>query len=223
VAPECTEATRDAAVLLQSLGHEVLEDDGPTALDDLDALVAFTVIQASAVAHDVAQLAEVAGRAILPGDVEALTWSLHERGRAISAAELLACRELASAWSRRVASWWDTDDGFDLLLTPTMAQLPPLLGHVDGNDPDPDRALARIVPFGVFTAPFNVTGQPAVSVPLRVAAGLPIGVQLVAATGREDLLLRLAAELEEARPWPGVAPVYRSSHSVTERDTSTTE
>jgi amidase len=104
-----------------------------------------------------------------------------------------------------VASWWEADRGFDLLLTPTMAEPPPLLGDVDGNGPDPDAALARMVPFGVFTAPFNVTGQPAMSVPLLVSGGLPIGVQFVASTGREDLLLRLASELEEARPWPGSA------------------
>ena len=78
------------------------------------------MIQAAAVAHDVAQLAETAGRPIAAGDVETLTWALYERGRAISAAELLAGRELASAWSRRVASWWD-DDGFDLLLSATAA------------------------------------------------------------------------------------------------------
>jgi amidase len=206
VAPDCSAAVLDAAALLQSLGHEVLEDDGPQALDDLGALVTFSVIQATAVAGDVAQLAEAAGRAIGPDDVETLSWALCERGRSITAAELVAARELATAWGRRVASWWDADRGFDLLLTPTMSEPPPLLGEVDGNGPDADRALARMVPFGVFTAPFNVTGQPAMSVPLGVAAGLPIGVQFVAAMGREDLLLRVAAELEEARPWPGTAP-----------------
>ena len=65
-----------------------------------------------------------------------------------------------------MARWWDTDgDGFDLLLTPTLAEPPPLLGDIDSDAPDASHALARIVPFGVFTAPFNITGQPAISVP----------------------------------------------------------
>jgi amidase len=221
VAPECVDAATDAAELLQSLGHDVV-DDSPDALDDLAALASFSVIQATAVAHDVDALSRVAGRAVGPDDVESLTWALHEAGRAISAAEYVAAREVMHAWSRRVAPWWNRDGGFDLLLTPTTAEPAPLLGDIDADGPNPERALARIVPFGIFTAPFNVTGQPAVSVPLRTSAGLPIGVQLVAASGREDLLLRVAAELETARPWPGVAPTAIDT-STTDRDTKTTQ
>jgi amidase len=163
------------------------------------------VIQATAVARDVGELSRAAGRTVGPDDVESLTWALHERGRAITAAEYVAGCDTASAWSRRVASWWERDD-FDLLLTPTMAEPPPLLGEIAADGPEPDRALERLIPFGVFTAPFNVTGQPAATLPIRVTAGLPIGVQLVAAAGREDLLLRVAAEVEEACPWPAIAP-----------------
>ena len=73
-----------------------------------------------------------------------------------------------------------------------MAEPPPLLGEIDSDAPDPSRALARMVPFGIFTAPFNITGQPAMSVPTWTwtEGHLPIGVQLVAAPGREDLLLQ---------------------------------
>ena len=106
------------------------------------------------------------------------------------------------AWTRRVASWWD-DDGFDLLLTPTFAEPPPVLGDLT----DPENGVARSLPFAIFTAPFNVTGQPAMSVPLYVAAsGLPIGVQMVAAPYREDVLIRLAAQLEHAQPWADIRP-----------------
>ena len=204
VAPECADAAHALATVLgDELGHVVEESTGPDALDDLDALLGFTTIQRTAVAADVAALARVVGRPIGPDDVETLTWTLYEQGRGIAAADYVTTLEVARAWSRRVASWWerDADDGYDLLLTPTMCEPPPRLGEIASDAPDPAPALARIVPFGVFTAPFNVTGQPAMSVPSGRNAGLPIGVQLVAATGREDLLFRVAAELEQAGQW----------------------
>jgi amidase len=216
---ECVAAVDDASTLLsEELGHEIVPAERPAALDDMSALIAFTTIQAVAVAHDVDLLARVAGRAVEPDDVETLTWMLCEQGRRVTAAEYVETLEVARAWSRRIASWWDPDDrGFDLLLTPTLAEPPPFLGDIDSDAPDPSHALARIVPFGVFTAPFNLTGQPAMSVPTWWEDDLPIGVQLVAATGREDLLFRVAAELEQARPWvrrtPGVFAL-RGNHGT---------
>ena len=195
-------------MLQRELGHE-LDAAFPDAFDDLAALGAFTVIQATSVAHDVDRLAALTGREIGPGDVETLTWALCERGRTISAAAYVEALETARAWSRRIARWWATDGGgFDLLLTPTLAEPPPLLGEIDSDAPDPSHALARMIPFGIFTAPFNITGQPAMSVPTWtwLEDNLPIGVQLVAAPGREDLLLRVAAQLEQIRPWTTRAP-----------------
>ena len=93
---------------------------------------------------------------------------------------------------------------FDLLLTPTMAAPPAPLGEIRGDDAD--GAGVAAIPYAAFTVPFNITGQPAMSVPLAWADGLPIGVQLVAAPGREDLLLRVAAQLETARPWADRRP-----------------
>ncbi len=161
-----TDAVDDAASVLQrELGHE-LEIAFPDALDDLAALGAFTVIQATSVAHEVDRLAALSGRKVGPDDVETLTWALCERGRTISAATYVEALETARAWSRRMARWWDTDGGgFDLLLTPTLAEPPPVLGEIDSDAADPSPALARIVPFGIFTVPFNITGQPAISVP----------------------------------------------------------
>ncbi|HXY93748.1 MAG TPA: amidase, partial [Acidimicrobiia bacterium] len=167
VAPACTAAALDTArVLGEVLGHTVFDTDGPPALEDLDALVAFTTIQSVAVAHDVLELARLAEREVEPDDVETLTWMLYERGRSVTAADYVEALEIAGAWARRVARWWDADgDAFDLLLTPTMAEPPPRLGEIASDVADPSPALARIIPFGVFTAPFNVTGQPAASVP----------------------------------------------------------
>jgi amidase len=206
VAPACAAAVDEAAaVLADELGHDVDMDASPAALDDLDALVGFTTIQAGAVATDVAMLARIAGREIGPDDVETLTWALYEQGRDMPVVRYVTALEDSRAWSRRVAGWWDPHDdtvaGYDLLLSPTLCEPPPRLGEIASDAPDPGPALARTVPFGVFTAPFNLTGQPAVSVPMGRNEGLPIGVQLVAATGREDLLFRVAAELERARPW----------------------
>jgi amidase len=89
-----------------------------------------------------------------------------------------------------------------LLLTPTCASAPPRLGHFDAPSGNPLEGFAKAAPVSVMTSPFNVTGQPAISLPLHWSeSGLPIGVQLVAATGREDVLLRVAAQLEQAQPW----------------------
>ncbi len=99
--------------------------------------------------------------------------------------------------------------GFDLLVTPTMACLPPRIGAWRaGTAEDPAAALRNAYPMGVFTSVFNVTGQPALSLPLHQdpATGLPVGVQLVAAPWREDLLLQVARTLEEALPWSGRRP-----------------
>ena len=153
------------------------------------------------------------GRDLGPGDVEPVTWAQAELGRAVTADAYLDAVESLRAWSRRVARWWDPDDGgFDLLLTPTMAKPPAPLGEIRGDDAE--GAIFAATPYAAFTVPFNVTGQPAMSVPLSWADGLPIGVQLVAATGREDLLFRVAAQLEAARPWADRAalpssPEYR--------------
>ena len=105
----------------------------------------------------------------------------------------------------RVASWWA--GGFDLLLTPTVCEPPALLSELTVDPLRPWDLLERIGPHMAFTEPFNVTGQPAISLPLHwTPEGLPVGVQLVAAIGREDLLLRVASQLEREAPWSGAPP-----------------
>jgi amidase len=107
-------------------------------------------------------------------------------------------------------------DGFDLLLTPTCAEPPPALGTFDAPPDNPLAPVVRAIPFATFTAGFNSTGQPAISLPLHQSAdGLPIGVQLVGAYGREDLLLRVAAQLEEARPWADRMPAVHAQAAET--------
>src|SRR5262249_9483121 len=107
------------------------------------------------------------------------------------------------AWSRRVASFW-SDEGFDLLLTPTCAEPAPMLGEFRAPPDNPTAPRLRAIPFCTFAAGFNTTGQPAISLPLHwTPEGLPVGVQLVAAYGREDLLIAAAAQIERAQPWAG--------------------
>jgi amidase len=100
-------------------------------------------------------------------------------------------------WARRMADWWTSHD---LLLTPTLGAPPPRLGWF--TEAGPEQEGARIAGFIPYTAQFNLTGQPAVSLPLHwTPGGLPVGVQLVAAYGREDVLVRVASQLEQAAPW----------------------
>ncbi len=102
-------------------------------------------------------------------------------------------------------SWWEVE-GFDLLLTPTIPELPPTLGQFLPTADDPLAGVFRATPMVAFTAPFNITGQPAISVPLHQSAeGLPIGMQLVGAPAREDQLIAVAAQLEAALPWRSTA------------------
>jgi amidase len=189
------------------LGHRV-EVASPAPLDDIALLVHFTTVLAASTTYDLLKLATIAGRELTADDVEPLTWAQAEAGRAVTAADYLDAVESLRGWSRRMAEWWDPADGsdttgFDLLLTPTMAMPPAPLGEIRGDDAD--GAILAATPYAAFTVPFNVTGQPAMSVPLSWSdtgsSVLPIGVQLVAATGREDLLVRVAAQLEAARPW----------------------
>ncbi|MFN8026138.1 MAG: amidase [Acidimicrobiia bacterium] len=214
--PACVAAVEDAAALLESLGHTV-EPAAPEALDEIELLVNFVTVLAVCTAYDLVKLGLVAGRDITADDVEPVTWAQAEQGRAVSGAAFLDACESLRGWTRRMAAWWEPLDpgaaAHDLLLTPTMARPPALLGEIRGDDAE--GGILAATPYAAYTVPANVTGQPAMSVPLTWtaaddgAAALPVGVQLVAATNREDVLLRVASQLETARPWIGrVPPVH---------------
>jgi amidase len=146
------------------------------------------------------QIGALIGRKLTAEDVELWTWTAVERGFSMPVGQYLAAISLLQVWSRRVAQWWS--DGFDLLLTPTIAAPPPPLGTLVASREDPRAGWARLMNLLQFTPAYNATGQPAISLPLYWnAEGLPVGVQLVSAFGREDLLVRIAAQLEQARPW----------------------
>ncbi|MFM8303786.1 MAG: amidase [Actinomycetota bacterium] len=197
--PRVVEAVEDAGRLLESLGHHV-EAASPTGLDAPGLLEAFSAVLAGSVVFEVDHLAAIIGREVTADDVEPFTWMQYEAGRAITAGQYVGALHLAHAWSRDVIGWWQ--DGYDLLLTANTAEPAPLIGDIVNETADPVHALTRALPYAVFTAPFNVTGQPAVSLPLWwTDDGIPVGVQLVADQYRDDLLIRVAAQLEADRPW----------------------
>ena len=204
VHPECVAAAAEGARLLGDLGHTV-EISHPEALRDYEATRAVVTVIACSTARTLDAWAEKLGRTISASDVEPLTWSVADMGRQVSACNYLRTVEFIHTQTRRLASWWD--GGFDLLLTPTAAEPPPKLGEFEPTPDNPFAGFLRAAVFSTFTSPFNLSGQPAISLPLHWSAeGLPIGVHLVAAYGREDLLIRVAAQLEQAKPWASRRP-----------------
>jgi amidase len=203
--PECTAAVAAAARLLESLGHHV-EEGHPAALEDPDFLSHFITIVASATAAEVAMWEREVGRPAEPDDIEGDNLAFRAIGDSFSAPAYVDAVSWLHRWSRRAQSWWAAD-GYDLLLTPTLAVPPPEIGYLS----DPDLGGQRVTEVLQYTAQFNITGQPAISLPLHwTTDGLPVGVQLVAAYGREDLLVRVAAQLEEAQPWASRTPAVHA-------------
>ena len=197
----CAAAATVTATLLEQLGHDV-ERAWPDAAFEPDLLPEARTLLAVHTAADVAAWSAALGRELGEGDVEPITWQSVVAGRAVSGAEVLALLGRQQARARAITAWWRrtaAGDGFDLLVTPTTAEPAPPLGHYKQGF-SPGRASA-------FTRVFNVTGQPALSLPLGWPDdGLPRGVQLVAAYGREDVLVRVGSQLEQAAPWAGRRP-----------------
>jgi amidase len=206
--PDIVTAVNAAAGLLGDLGHHV-EETPMLALDDPLLGNALGVGFAAVVAREVDRLGEMLGRPVELGELEPVNALQAEMGRSVTAAQWLAALEGMQLFSRRVAAWWA--DGNDVLLLPTSPEPPVPLGQLAPLSKDPMALLMDAGALITFTFPWNVTGQPAISLPLHWNDdGLPIGVQLVAAAGREDVLLRVAAQLEEARPWRDRRPPMAS-------------
>jgi amidase len=207
VDPHVVEGAREAARTLESLGHVVSERALAEASpgDGNELVDSFMVRWEAGQAATLATLERVVGRPITQDDVEPLTWALAEAGRRHGAGEYLTAVGLHHLVARVIGSWLDSE--IDLLLTPAVGEPAPELGAYDDSGPDPMAAIRRAWPTAAFSGIFNATGQPAISLPLHATPeGLPVGVQLVAALGREDLLVRVAAQLERARPWAERTP-----------------
>jgi amidase len=201
--PAVVEAARDAAGMLADLGHEIEVVDTSSFGGD-NVIPTFMTRWASGQAAALAQLALVLGRPIEAADVEPLTWALAEMGRNVSGGDYLVAVSHHQLLTRMIAGLYER---FDLLLTPTLGEVPPPLGTFDDSGPDPLDAIRRAGLTASFTGLANVTGQPAISLPLAWSEeGLPIGIQLTGPYGGEDVLIRIASQLEQAHPWADRVP-----------------
>jgi amidase len=208
--PDCVAAARDAGALLQSLGHEV-ELAHPAIVDEVDYRPEFLTVVAAHVRDELDGIASLLGRPLTPEDMEDWTWALGEHGRSIGLPEYIATGRVFNRYTREMGAWFRDpatgERGFDLLLSATLLTPPPPFGSMDFDAANPLGVFDVLHEFLPFTPIANMTGQPAISLPLSWNEdGLPVGVHLIAEYGREDVLLRLAAQVEQARPWADRRP-----------------
>jgi amidase len=195
-------AVKDAAALCEELGHDVEEGSPPIQGEQL--IPTFTMLWAAGDAWGIDGLAMLTGKQPKEEDFEPLTWALYQMGQQVTASQYLMGISLLQGMGRVAAAFHEK---YDLWLTPTLAEAPLPLGSFDATPDNPMAGFDRAAEYVPFTPLQNVTGQPAMSVPLYwTPAGLPLGAHFVARYGDEGVLFRLAAQLEEARPWAGRIP-----------------
>jgi len=214
--PEARAAVESTAHLLADLGHEV--EEARPEFDRERQVRAYITQIAASIAAEIDEMGHWVGRRPSAAYFEPITWFLYQIGRNLSAAELQQARDAAQTAGRSLAAFFSR---YDLLVTPTLAYPPVRLGELALKRTE-EIALAalRVLPVGAAlrailakladnslertpnTQLFNQTGQPAISLPLhQTPDGLPIGVQLVARYAEDALLIRVASQIEEARPW----------------------
>jgi amidase len=196
VEAESLGALEETARLCAKLGHQVERADPEI---DRGAIVPTFLTLASA--NTVVNLGShpTAGRPPRPDEVERVTWLTGRMGERVTGADYVRATQTAHRLGRQMAAFHER---YDLLLTPGLATLPAKLGWIDMTMDDVEEYWRRVFAFSPFTVWFNLTGQPAMTLPLgRSAADLPLAVQLVARFGDEAAIFRLAAQLEQARPW----------------------
>ena len=197
---DCLDAANDAAGLCLELGH-IVEAIKSAELSWPDLPGTFIKIFSCYVGHDIAYWERQLDRKISENELEPATWELCRAGRTLSGAEYLSAWENLQLFTRKIARWY-IDGEWDLVLSPVMCVPPLKAGSFEPNPADPDRWLKNAQAFVGLTRVQNITGQPAVSVPLFWNDdGLPVGVQFAGRVGSEHLLFRLSAQLEKARPW----------------------
>jgi amidase len=205
--PVCAQAARDAAELLTSLGHDVVEVDAPWQIPGL--LELFTASFGPALTMQMAFAGMVSGREVTEDSMEPLSWAMWEQCKGLTATSAALADAQLQGLARLIVQWVA---GFDAVLTPALAEAPVKLGTIDARSAKPMADFARSGRFTPYTALNNVTGSPAISLPLYqrpegdADAGLPRGVQLIGQPAGEGQLLALAAQLEAAAPWAGRRP-----------------
>jgi amidase len=194
---DCIAAVTETGLLLEELGHEVVPADPPWGGDGL--LDLFGALFGPAVSSQIAAAGMLAGREPGEEDMEPLSWWVWRRAKALDAVSANLAAVRMQTLARAVVTWAQP---YDAILCPTLAEAPVPRRTIDPFGPEPAATFARGAAFTPFTAISNVTGSPAISLPLAVHTdGLPLGLQLVGRPAGEGALLALAAQLEAARPW----------------------
>lgn len=203
VDPECAAAARRTADVLADLGHDVSEGY-PSAIQAESWPVEFMPCVAVVVRREVLRFGELIGRPLTEDDVEPQTWAYFNMGAQVTGEMYAAGVDALRVRGAAFESWW-REEGWDLWLTPTLTIQTPPLGEFKPTKEDPFGSLGMEP--SRFTVPANTSGQPAISLPLHWSQdGMPLGVQLTAAYDREDLLLRVGSQLEQALPWADRRP-----------------
>ena len=193
---EYLKALAETVALCKDLGHNVQEAD-----PEIDRAAVVPTFLTLAAVNMVVNLAShpTAGRSARKGEVENATWGTAQMGEKIAAADYVRATQTMHRLGRQMAAF---HAGYDVLLTPGLGTLPPRLGWIDMMLEDVDEYWRRVFTFSPFTVWFNLTGQPALMLPLgRTASGFPVAVQLAGRYGEEGTILALGAQLEKARPW----------------------
>ncbi len=201
IAPAVVAAVRATASVLEARGHEVVEAR-PTFDHETLKWDMFTIVGCNA-ANVIDGRAAALGRPLVPGDVEPITWLWLERCRAMGGTDLARAVTRIHMVARALGRFFES---YDILLTPTMPTPPLPLQTIDMRGDDIEAYYDALWSNNTFTTLYNCVGVPAASVPAGVVDGLPVGVQIAAPLGEEMLLLRLAAQLEEAAPWAHLRP-----------------
>ena len=203
---DCVEGVHKTAKLLESLGHHV-EPSFPDIFSDNEIGRAFSMLWSTNMGTAIRRFSDALGREMTPDDIEAMNWAQAEFAKGVNGVDFSLAQASSILFRRAIQSWWT--QGWDLLLTPTLSAPPLPIGSMPNNPARPMTPLMTAGAWVSFTSQFNISGQPAISLPLhRNADGLPIGMQLVAAYGREDVLIRVASQLEQAAPWAHLTPDF---------------
>ena len=207
--PEVRAGLLRAAALLEELGHDV--EEGSLGIDFRGAYQSLLAVGGSAFAAGLAQQSSDMGREPQPGELEAMTLKRLETGRRMRGADAMGGWGILRMFSRQVLR---RVADYDVVLSPVLARPVPQLGYIDPVNGDPDEVERRQIECFPYPALQNVTGQPAMSVPLEQSSdGSPLGMMFAGRYGDEGTLFRLAAQLEQARPWSHRRPrIWGLSH-----------
>ena len=203
---DCVDGVHKTAKLLESLGHHV-EPGFPDIFSDNEIGRAFSMLWSTNMGTAIRRFSQALGREMIPNDIEAMNWAQAEFAKGVNGVDFSLAQASSIQFRRAIQSWWT--QGWDLLLTPTLSAPPLPVGSMPNNPEHPMTPLMTAGSWVAFTSQFNISGQPAISLPLhRTAEGLPVGMQLAAAYGREDVLIRVASQLEQAAPWAHLTPNF---------------